>query len=163
MRLTLSGFLLLIILLLPFQVRADWQNTKWNMTVAQVRAVTGARVPTPAEQSAGTIARTGQAPQLVEEYRSGSIPFQARFFFSASGGLDRVILNLTDYSKENEVINALTGKYGAPIEKTKRRYGMNMRWVTKPDNLIIDLYDLESIASMSIIYSPAINAASPDL
>ncbi|HVC57796.1 MAG TPA: hypothetical protein VND95_17740 [Stellaceae bacterium] len=152
---------LVLLPLLPTLALADWQNTKWGMAVSQVSAATGAHSTTADERA--NWRRGDNLPLLSMDYVSGNLRFKDLFYFPKLGGLKFVELHLEDYTKKVDLINALIGKYGPPIEKHESDVGMSMRWLDKPDNLLIGFVDLSIISDASVIYNPASNQSSSGL
>lgn len=89
-------------------VRADWQFTKWGMTVDQVKAAShGLAV----DLSASEVARNSTSSEqalLSMPYNSGDLHMTALFRFS-SGKLARVVLDNAVGARA-----ALMAKYGKP-------------------------------------------------
>ena len=70
--------------LMPIHALADWQYTKWGMSVEQAaRASDGQlRAPTAPERSAQVV--NGVAPGLVGTYRSATFNFKCALYFTST-------------------------------------------------------------------------------
>lgn len=108
--------LLLSIYLLPIPVYADWQWTKWGMSVGDVIAGSAAAVR-PFERN--------EAPDSDRRllasgtYSTLSMDFDANFYFNRTdGGLSLVELRLKDanFSRCLSLQNAMRDVYGQPHE-----------------------------------------------
>ena len=74
---------LIVVPLLPLSpAHADWQYTKWGMSVEQVIRASGGqlRLPTPQERSAGECCG-GVMPGLVGLYRTPTLVFSCLLYF----------------------------------------------------------------------------------
>lgn len=95
---------------------ADWQYTKWNMTVDEVVAASNglAKPSTPAEavkKYQNTIVK------LKAPYKSGTFDFIAYFHFDEGGKhLIAVALELQNIKEATYLRAQLTSKYGNPDE-----------------------------------------------
>jgi hypothetical protein len=105
-------------LLGAFPAAADWQYTKWGMSIDQaVRASGNARhLPNSQEQSAYTV--KGLAPSLVGSHDTASFHFTAALYFAGPGrSLSIVKLNFKDYAQWPSLFAELRGRYGEPFDK----------------------------------------------
>ena len=119
--------------LMPIHALADWQYTKWGMSVEQAaRASDGQlRAPTAPERSAQVV--NGVAPGLVGTYRSATFNFKCALYFTSTNlGLGRVTLTAMDYQQSRTIIESLRGLYGEPIEFSHGRFGDKFRWRDDP-------------------------------
>ena len=131
---------------------AAWQYTKWGMTVAQAqKASKGVATPTNGQ----TI--DGETVELTAPYASGSFKFTASFWFDQSGRLTSVGLDLVsgDY---HELVGALRGKYGEPVNHTPGYIDAYM-WRTATDQIGL----MNNGQKINLTYSPRVTASGKGL
>lgn len=124
MRLAIVAGLLALVAASP--ALADWQNTTWSMTPDQVMTSTGAIPATGAPLNKGEVLRA------EGEYEAASFKFLSRFYF-ASGHLRVVSLELTETTRCDELLGALTAIYGEPMLRRDRA----ARWASPADNFYV--------------------------
>jgi len=125
--------------------RANWEYTRWEMSVAEVEAVaSGSRRLTSEEASNLDRAYDGSVvPKVVAPYRMGEIQLAAVFHFASDdGGLEFVELLLLDGMQSQALKDLLRGKYGEPAEEQSDFFGSNTFWVHDGD--IVQLMESES-------------------
>jgi hypothetical protein len=119
---------MIIVMLFPSFVYADWQYTKWGMSVdAVVKASNGIAKPDLKSQANSTGFATSL---LVAPYKAGRFEFTAHFLFDKqTQGLSRVDLKLKKPSECSSVWRELGDKYGEPkIEKEVSRIMEGATW-----------------------------------
>ena len=143
-------------LLATFPAAADWQYTKWGMSIDQAARASGnaLRLPNPQEQSKHAV--NGLPPGLVGNYDNGSFRFTVDLYFGRSGNsLSSVHLSLQDYTQWSSLLGALRGLYGEPLEQWRDpRGGGTMRWRDEKGKNEIQVYNMATISHAELIYSP---------
>lgn len=136
MRIAVFAAALLAGSVVSMSASTNWQFTKWGMTDKQVLAASkGAAVTLSEEQSAehSSADRTAIA-KLSMPYSTGSYKFTAFFNFKKEK-LAFVTLDL-DEGNPHEVIGALRGRYGKPVnENTNDRILNAWRWLAGTDSV----------------------------
>jgi hypothetical protein len=103
---------------------ADWKYTKWDMTVEEVQAASQNRLsPLSEDQQARTrdfMSDGRSAAMLAGWVDYENRQYLALFYFDGeSKRLVAVNLNLKSIFEADDLLAELTGKYGAPTEKTE--------------------------------------------
>lgn len=154
----MSGLTLLAGLAMTSTAWADWQYTKWGMTVSDVAAASGGKA-TPytneGKNAGGAIVKL-QAPYVTE-----SFAFQAFFLFGAPAGkLARVSLDLVDVTMCPKLYEPLFAKYGLPDQPYKEVEVY--RWRDEMNNNVVSL---TFIANMhcSLSYWPVLGPTNQGL
>lgn len=127
--LALSALFALALLSPP--ARADWQYTKWGMTLEEVLAAAGGRVYRLTEPK-----RDGEEVIMAEGVHvAGDLRFMAQFSF-LDGKLNRVTLQYQTRDKQNceDVSNALRARYGPPDQSEAFRLQRTMGWLNRDGN-----------------------------
>lgn len=94
--------------------QADWQYTKWGMSVEDVRAASKGGLTTTKAQD---VVLSGKSLKLVGKYVAGNHQFTASMFFdSASGGLAAVRLSQSSIGECKSTSASLAVKYGGGIQ-----------------------------------------------
>jgi hypothetical protein len=100
--------------------RADWENTRWGMSVDELRAVDPKmQEPSPSEQSSES--GTMGAPLLKAAHSMWGKDFVAWFYFRG-GGLARVVLDAVDRAASPSILPDLMAAYGEPAKKNNSQY-----------------------------------------
>ena len=100
--------------------KADWQNTKWGMSQAEVSTtIKGAVSASAQERKDGALERYGQ-PVIAAPYSASGMDFRA-YFYCDSDRLVGVALDLRDASGQaGRLIGLLDGQYRMPRESRDR-------------------------------------------
>jgi len=132
---------------------ADWQYTKWGMSVEQAqRASKGSlRFPTAKEQAEKTI--QSLAPALVGIHRTPQYQFNCALYFGGRG-LERVNLAANDYSQKEAIIASIRAIYGEPVETNRLRKQIIYKWRDDRGNNFIQVSDIFFIRNLNIHYTP---------
>jgi hypothetical protein len=99
---------------------ADWNNTRWGMSVEQLRATDPSlQAPSDSEQSS----RGGAmgAPLLKGAYKMGGNDFVSWYYFR-NGGLARVRLEAEDKHSAPAVLADLRAALGQPAKENSTRF-----------------------------------------
>lgn len=105
---------------------ADWQNTRWGMSVDELRAADpNLQEPDDAEQR--TQSGTMGAPRLKGTHSMGGKDFGSYFYFR-DGGLARVSLEAIDRTGGNSILPNLKAMYGQPEREANDRFQSCDRW-----------------------------------
>jgi hypothetical protein len=143
-------------LLATFPAAADWQYTKWGMSIDQAARASGnaLRLPNSQEQSKRVV--NGLPPGLLGNYDNGSFRFTVDLYFGGAGkSLSSVVLDLQDYTQWPSLLATLRGLYGEPLEQWRDpRGGGTMRWRDEKGKNEIQVYNIPAISLAKLIYSP---------
>lgn len=117
---TLAAMITGLGLLYAPSASADWQYTKWGMSLDELLASSGAKVvrTTPKEQKDGEIDIVGR-PMAKTTYVGGGITYDARFYFDG-GKLTGVRLLPKSLSDALKTQSRLRSVYGEPREAKDR-------------------------------------------
>jgi hypothetical protein len=139
----------------PISALADWQYTKWGMSVDQVIAASkGAASQTTPEISAQHSAFDGsQAAKLSAPYCSGTFQFTAYFMFGRRDTLTSVSLELAA-GDPHILIGELRTKYGKPTSEDADGVLNSLIWYAGGD--MISIVEIESGAGTlaTVSYQP---------
>jgi hypothetical protein len=140
--------------------RADWQYTRWGMTVEEAL-----------EASKGTLKRCGQAcdkartsdmnAQAFGPYRSGELGFSAYLLFDKNGELGGVKLFLNDSGQRGLLMGSLTAKYGKPARQDLRPLFETRTWYTQADE--IELAVIPTLDETILLYTPGLRGSDQGL
>lgn len=111
-----------LLLLISFEARADWQYSRWGMTVDDLMAAGKGSVVRVSDSEADK-ARMGNglgAPLAKASYRTNDFVFTAWFFFP-KGKLAGVRLVGADGRQAIPIEQQLERVYGAPFEKEETK------------------------------------------
>lgn len=113
-------FMISVLLAVSAPAQADWQNTKWGMSEAELSAtMKGAVSASPKERKDGALERYGQ-PAISAPYSASGMDFRAYFYFDRDR-LVGVSLDLNDASGQaGRLIGLLDGQYRMPRESRDR-------------------------------------------
>jgi hypothetical protein len=163
----LAIFIALAVLLPQLQARADWQYTRWGMTIDQViGASNGALQPCTTEACGKPSEGDGLSKGAFGPYDSGAFKFNAFLFFDQEGKLQRVELKPINRDKLPELFAALRAKYGEPT-RSSNLLGEVSTWFTSSDQII--LFEEESSSGLApigltkLIYLARVSADSKGL
>lgn len=152
--LALAVLLLLSSPAVTSSARADWQYTRWGMSPEEViKASNGSARPTSTAEQAER-KRGNREAMASAEYRAGEVPFRADFLF-AGGKLVMVALHLLDHQRRNEVLNALSSRYGAPVNNYVGNNTAKQGWQASSEGNYVEAYDLYSIRALDVLYTAA--------
>jgi hypothetical protein len=141
---------------------ADWQYTKWGMSVDQVQKASkgilqrcsGASVCT--ERSV-----TNSAAQLYGGYTTGQFNFSAYPMFNRqTSRLDAVTLELSDPTMAGALGAALRAKYGEPVNASRGSIMSTSTWRDRTDEITLMAIGERSV---TLRYSPRITASNAGL
>lgn len=141
---------------------ADWQYTRWGMTIDQVAAASnGSLRPCTVKGCEGPSGGEFE-PKLFGPYTSGKFNFTAFSLFDKSGGLARIYLRLEDPAQASRLHDALTSKYGNPSTKDAGFLHITY-WQPQADRI-----ELRSIGDgkrkhVTLTYSPRISPSNKGL
>jgi hypothetical protein len=131
---------------------ADWQYTKWGMSIDEVMRASGnaLRAPTPKEKHDHTLSFADRslkdlAPDLIGNYNTDSFRFNAVFYFGGNQKtLSRIELHLIDHSKLRPLLAALRSLYGEPLQSSNDSTSSMMRWRDEKNSNEVLAFDLLS-------------------
>jgi hypothetical protein len=134
---------------------ADWQYTKWGMSIEQAARASGGQLRPPTAQERSDKTANGVQPGLVGTYRSATFNFICTLYFpTPASGLGKVTLTAVNYQQARSIIESLRGLYGEPVEMDRDRFGNKFRWRDDAHNNSIEIYDLSSIGVLNVFYAP---------
>lgn len=142
---------------------ADWQYTKWGMTVDQVIAASKGQMK---KCSAVCDKQTTDSAKalLYASYQSGDFPFTAfAYFDNQSRKLTSVSLRLDDPSKGYELIGALRAKYGEPATSTRSQLMEILVWRPSGDQIDIMRIGFREDQSYTLGYRPRLTNSNKGL
>lgn len=131
--------------------RADWQYTRWGMSLTQVIAASHGQVHEVPETDSGMLGRL----LARGTYRAGGLTFNSTFFFDDSG-LSRVHLSVTGVDCKS-ILTDLIKKYGMP---SVNRIG-EPTWRDGDNANVVHLTDAGSVCVVS--YTPGTPSAASGL
>ncbi|TIL82456.1 MAG: hypothetical protein E5Y89_05065 [Mesorhizobium sp.] len=114
-RLSYSLVLSIVVTIVGYPARADWQFTRWGMNEQEVRAATGGTATKP--KIVDVITRKGVHHLLSSPYATEEFNFEARYMFDAKG-LSGVRLDLKQASEGKcmRLQYVLKNAYGASVD-----------------------------------------------
>ena len=118
---------------------ADWQYTKWGMTVEEVIVASGgvARIFTDPKQDTDT-----EQLRAIAPYRAGDLVFEAGFNFSRkSDRLRSVRLKLIE-GDGLRLSAALENRYGKPMSEGTTSVTRYARWLDKENNNAVEWFTI---------------------
>jgi hypothetical protein len=111
--------MIILVLLFANDARADWQYTRWGMTVEQAMSASGGKLQITTASERQQHGRLEQEPGLTGDYVTGDFSFRVDLFFG-SAGLRMVSLDLKDGSQAQLLVDSLQVRYGSPQEDMSR-------------------------------------------
>ncbi|GFE94905.1 hypothetical protein [Acetobacter persici] len=137
---------------------ADWKQTKWGMSVAQVKAKVPDAQPVP-EDSATQYQyniRSGERTLLAEaNYKVADMTYDVRYIFDDKGKL-KAINMVGDQYNYIRTFNLLSGKYGRPANYTGNGDNLSSAtWQVPEQHMVIKL---EELMKTMIRYEPVTDA-----
>lgn len=140
--------------------RADWQYTKWGMSIAEV-----------VNASKGELQRCGAAcPKLQTDaeaaavsgpYQSGPFEFKAFAYFTrGTGQLSSMLLYLKDVDQGFRLEDEMKAKYGRPTSQSDLSMSRTTIWLTETDKIE---FSLIYKALVSLKYTPRVTSSNKGL
>lgn len=157
MRRTVSAGLLWAITVVP--AAADWQYTKWGMTIAQVQAVSKGKMQ-PCDARCADQNTSRSHVQLRGEHRAGEFVFNAWMGFDSQGRLNQVSLTLLSPDQIVPLVGSMRAKYGESESGSRDALGTTRVWRDKTDQVTFMVIG-ERYAG--ITYAPRVTASSGGL
>lgn len=141
---------------------ADWQYTRWGMTVEQVAtASNGAMRPCTPNVCDGPSSAENKA-RLFGHYSSGQFEFTAFSLFDGNGRLARIYLRLEDPTKRWLLQDALSAKYGSHASKSIGFMTINY-WQPADDRIEMRAIGDGEAALVNVQYFPRIDTSNKGL
>ena len=134
--------------------KADWEYTKWGMTLQQV---VSASKNLARESSDRRPDSAGNVTKLVAPYKSGKFSFEARFEFDAADRLSAVTLFLTDKWLCDELQVSVETAYGPVQGGTSTSLYIIENWQDQKNKNSVTftaLYRSDCYIHYSVIKSP---------
>jgi hypothetical protein len=147
----------------PTNAVADWQYTRWGMTVDEVvKASKGQLKPCDAQLCSGRELRGAKDEvRLIGNYASGQYSFKAYFYFD-SKKLSIVTLDLNNPTLGWSLGADLRARYGEPSRQSRDSISSDMQWQTKTDRIYFMTIG-SGPRSASVSYRPRITAGNQGL
>lgn len=141
---------------------ADWQYTKWGMTVGDVLSASNGQMKPCTPKACEGPSGGALDPKAFGPYSAGEFNFTAFAMFDDRGALAKVYLRLDDPSKYLRLQHALAVKYGAP---TREDAGFLKIIYWQPDNDRIEMRRIGETKPqlVSLEYYPRVNASNKGL
>jgi hypothetical protein len=143
---------------------ADWQYTKWGMTVNQVMTSSKGQM-----KNCGAVCEKQRSATetalLYAPYQSGDLPFTAfAFFDNQSKKLAFMSLRLDDPSKGFQLIGALKAKYGEPASSSRSSNLMDILvWRVGGDQIDVTRIGFGGDNSFTLAYRPRVTNSNKGL
>jgi hypothetical protein len=151
--------ILAVFVALTTPAAADWQYTKWGMTLAQVQAASKGKLQ-PCDTRCADHSTPGTTVRLRGEYQAGEFTFSAWAAFDSQGRLNGVRLNLLDSSQITPLVGSVRAKYGEPESSSPESILSISTWRDRTDQVEMQLIGSRSA---TLIYSPRVTASSKGL
>lgn len=127
-----------VLLAASSDAHADWQYTRWTMTIDEVAKSSNGQLKPCDPQSCSGQAIKDQRYEiaLVGNYLSGAYKFKAFLYFDKSTKrLSLVSLKLDDPTGGFRLGADLKAKYGEPTKMSNTAISKDMEWRTKTDEI----------------------------
>ena len=114
-------------------VFADWQYTKWGMTVEEVIIASNGSAIKSADTGRDVI---GAKSLAIAQYFAGEFVFEANFLFDRKTQKLRYVMLSLEKGNPNLLYEALVNRYGKPVE-TRASDDTNIksaRWLDRENN-----------------------------
>lgn len=161
MRAGLFAFLLLIISVAS--ANADWQYSKWGMTVDQVLAASKGQLKK-CSAVCDKQSTDGTEAQLYGPYSSGDFEFTAfALFDKKTRKLASIRLRLDNNDKAQELMGALRSKYGEPETKSRTQVLNLAVWRSAGDQISYILIGFDNNYTGTVSYQPRVTDSNKGL
>ncbi|MDB5615920.1 hypothetical protein [Tardiphaga sp.] len=139
---------------------ADWQYTKWGMTVAQVQAASKGKLRPCDAQCAGH-STSNATVRLRGEYNAGEFAFSTWAAFDNQGRLNGIRLGLLDPSQVTPLIGSVRAKYGEPESGSRGSSILNIStWRDRTDQISLTVI---GSSNAELMYSPRVTPSNAGL
>lgn len=158
-RLSIGAGALLAAICVPGIALADWQNTNWSMSAAEVVRVTGAR---PVQGTPGDRVMDSDLA-AVGSYSAMGFEFESRFYFDAADRLRVVKLVMPNPDRCDELRRVVSGIYGQPVQTTRN---MSWLWIDADSGDRVRFTDARlppTVDECFIVYEPALGSGARGL
>lgn len=133
---------------------ADWEFTRWGMTVEQVQAASGNTLDTIPEYRRPGMRIGATLPILEGVFKAGAFRFYVNYHFDAQGMLELVDLQPDNYTIGREIESALLARYGRPIvDKSGGSCAACYEWQDLERGNVVNFYRTPSINSIRLRYT----------
>lgn len=148
------------VLLTAHVARADWQYTKWGMSVDEVIASSKGEMQR-CESACSKLQTDDEVAAASGLYQSGSFEFKAFAYFNRkTGRLSSMLLYLRDTDQGFRLQDELKAKYGRPTSQTDVSISRSTIWLTDIDKIE---FSLIYKAMVSLKYQPRVSASNKGL
>ena len=159
MRPMFRHFAVLLLVGYSAEALADWQYTKWGMTLEEVIAASDGKARKFADAGQDTDTERLKA---IAPYSTGDFAFEAGFNFSRKDGrLRSVRLKLVE-GDGLRLYAALVNRYGKPVSESKSSVMQHARWLDKANNNTV-VWFVIGADYFTVQYSPLIGESEKGL
>jgi hypothetical protein len=144
---------------------ADWQYSRWGMTVDQVATASKGQLRPCTPALCDKKWTDNEEARLTGDYRSGEFKFSAAAFFSKKAvKLEWVDLELKQADQGNALLGALRSKYGEPASRSVTQIMRIEVWRDGKDQVsFVGLGIGGNFSSVSVIYRPRVTESNKGL
>jgi hypothetical protein len=135
--------LVLLALCFASTAHADWQYTKWGMTVDEVVAASGGKA-VPNTDNVFNMDDPNLATKLSTPYAVDTVEFAAHFLFDPQGKLGLVHLRPIDAQNCFRLKSELANKYGRPSNITDLGVVRNTYWRDTESSNLVQFVEVKS-------------------
>jgi len=115
MKRILNSTMLGLVMLTPFPANADWQYTKWGMTVDEVLTASKGKLRRCSVEACKGQTTDKTAAQITGEYKAGEFAFAVYALFDKrSNRLSSINLELLNPTQGHSLVGSVRAKYGEP-------------------------------------------------
>ncbi len=136
---------------------ANWQYTKWDMSIDEIQKSVKKATKNTATEFSGTDTKTWRGelrPLLGTKYNSGHFSFNVDFLFNWGKQLKMVVLTPSAYSQCQPLGESLMSKYGKPDVDRSSGSGASYDWHDEKGGNVVTYYDIQGISHCEVIYQP---------
>lgn len=160
-RISSSAIFAFALISVSCQARADWQYTKWGMTVDQVLAASNGKLRRCSVDACKGQVTDSTAAQITGEYKAGEYAFTVYAMFDKrSNKLSSVTLELLNPTQGDSLVGSVRAKYGEPATASRTAIMSLYVWRDQKDQISIMNIGRTSV---SLQYQPRLNEANKGL
>ena len=149
-----------ILFLYSANVYADWQYTKWGMSPDEVIIASEGKAT--ANDLVKNESIADYAELVKSNYTTGRLKFRVVFLFDKiTNKLDVVRLELIEPLLVGRLFDALSSKYGEPVDHIEIPSIKYTEWIDKFGNNNITLFQL--FGGVSVLYEPIVSSEASGL
>ena len=135
---------------------SSWQETRWEMSIDDVKSLYPTVSDTTDEEKSGKTGKGSTVKPLIKmPYTSGEYQFTAYFGFDErTGGLANVQLELENRTYHMQLLGSLRTKYGVPASEKSGRFHTFSVWYNDGDKI---MYSAVGDTLVTVDYAPRDN------